>query len=83
LKFKFWIAAFVAVLFFNPSTITRFWAYDSVIIEDLIDATKLMYFSSLLLIIFSLLTLAMVVEIYKLQEIKKIKNGSITVDPLQ
>jgi len=51
--------------------------------RDLIDATKLMYFSSLLLIIFSLLTLAMVVEIYKLQEIKKIKTGSITVDPLQ
>lgn len=83
LKFKLWITAFVAVLFFNPSTITRFWAYDSVIVEDLIDATKLMYFSSLLLIIFSLLTLAMVVEIYKLQEIKKIKTGSITVDPLQ
>ena len=83
LKFKLWITAFIAVLFFNPSTITRFWAYDSVNVGDLIEGTKLMYFSSLLLIIFSLLTLAMVVEIYKLQEIKKIKTGSITIDPLQ
>ena len=47
LKFKLWITAFIAVLFFNPSTITRFWAYDSVNVGDLMDGTKLMYFYSL------------------------------------
>ena len=83
IKFKLWIATFIAVLFFNPSTITRFWAYNSTNVGDLIDGTKLMYFSAILLIIFCLLTIVMVVEIYKLQEIKKIKIGSITVDPLQ
>ena len=47
------------------------------------NITIVVIFNTLLLIIFSLLTLAMVVEIYKLQEIKKIKTGSITIDPLQ
>ena len=41
-----------------------------------------MYISSVLLGILCVVTLLLVVEIYKMQEIKKIKKGSIEIDPL-
>ena len=82
-RFKLWFLSFITVMLFNPSIITRFWAYNLNSVNDLIEATKLMYFSSILLIIFCFLSIALVVEIYKLQEIKNIKKGSIDVDPLQ
>ncbi len=83
IKFKLWFLSFISLMLFNPSIITRFWAYNLNSVNDLIEGTKLMYFSSILLIIFCFLSIALVVEIYKLQEIKNIKIGSITVDPLQ
>tara|TARA_B100000579_G_scaffold437715_1_gene468423 strand:+ start:11994 stop:13037 length:1044 start_codon:yes stop_codon:yes gene_type:complete len=82
-KFKIWFISYLSILFFNPSIITRFWAYELNNIDDLITATKLMNYSSIVIIIFCFFSIVLVAEIYKLQEIKNIKVGSITVDPLQ
>lgn len=80
---KLWFLSFISVMLFNPSIITRFWAYNSDTVNDLIEGTRLMYFSSIILIIFCFISISLVSEIYKLQEIKNIKTGSIIVDPLQ
>ena len=54
-----------------------------VILNEFLEATRLMYFSSIILGILCILTILMVVEVYKLQEIKNIKEGSIEIDPLE
>ena len=82
-KFKLWFVSYISIIFFNPSIITRFWAYNIGNVNDLADATKLMYYSSGVIILFCFFSLILVAEIYKLQEIKNLKFGSITVDPLQ
>ena len=68
---------------YNPSTITRLWGYKSENLSEFLEATRLMYFSSIILGILCILTILMVVEVYKLQEIKNIKEGSIEIDPLE
>jgi len=83
IKFKIWFISYLSILIFNPSMITRFWAYETKDIDDLINATKFMNYSSIVIIIFCFISIVLVAEIYKLQEIKNIKFGSITVDPLE
>ena len=56
--------------------------YNAQNLSEFIDVTRLMYISSVLLGILCVVTLLLVVEIYKMQEIKKIKKGSIEIDPL-
>ena len=68
---------------YNPSTITRLWGYKSENLSEFLEATRLMYISSITLGILCILTILMVVEVYKLQEIKNIKEGSIEIDPLE
>jgi len=81
-KLKIWFLIFFSCCMFNPSTITRLWGYNAQNLSEFIDVTRLMYISSALLGILCVVTLLLVVEIYKMQEIKKIKKGSIEIDPL-
>ena len=81
-RFKLWIIVFVINCLFNPSTITRLWSYNSQNLNEFIYATKLMYFSSLSLVVLNILTILLLVEIYKMQEIKNLKKGSIEINPL-
>ena len=82
-RFKLWLLALIINCLFNPSTITRLWSYNSQNLNEFIYATKLMYFSSLSIAILNILTILLIVEIYKMQEIKNIKKGSIEINPLE
>ena len=82
-KFKIWFVILFFSCLYNPSTITRLWGYKSENLSEFLEATRLMYISSITLGILCILTILMVVEVYKLQEIKNIKEGSIEIDPLE
>ena len=82
-KFKIWLIVFIVNCLFNPSTITRLWAYNSQNLNEFIYATKLMYISSLSLLVLNILTILLIVEVYKMQEIKNLKKGSIEINPLE
>lgn len=81
-RFKLWLLALIINCLYNPSTITRLWSHNTQNLNEFIYATKLMYFSSLSLGILNILTILLIVEIYKMQEIKNINKGSIEINPL-
>ena len=80
---KLWILLFIATSFFNPSIISRLWLDEIITINDLIIATDYMIYSSILMASFAFISILFIIDIYKLQEIKRHLKGSITIDPLE
>ena len=80
---KLWILLFIMTSFFNPSIISRLWINDIVTINDLVVATDYMIYSSIVMASFAFISILLIIDIYKLQEIKRHLKGSITIDPLE
>ena len=80
---KLWIVLFIMTSFFNPSIISRLWINEIITINDLIVATDYMIYSSILMASFAFISILFIIDIYKLQEIKRHLKGSITIDPLE
>ena len=80
---KLWILLFIMTSFFNPSIISRLWIKEIITIDDLIVATDYMIYSSILMTSFAFISILFIIDIYKLQEIKRHLKGSITIDPLE
>ena len=80
---KLWILLFIMTSFFNPSIISRLWIKEIITIDDLIVATDYMIYSSILMTSFAFISILFIIDIYKLQEIKRHLKGSITINPLE
>ena len=80
---KLWILLFIMTSFFNPSIISRLWINDIVTINDLVVATDYMIYYSIVMASFAFISILFIIDIYKLQEIKRHLKGSITIDPLE